>query len=157
MTTARSSLHPLGLATIIAVLGTMAVANVALANEFTPGQICQVNTTTTDHSALTLSYGWVEATAPTGAYAVCPMTRTYSSVSSAKAYIYNPTGQTTSGYINFVNTDDTYTNYNYASTTTVGNTSLTFTAISNPSGLNGFVNFEMFIPANGGVYGFYSN
>jgi hypothetical protein len=145
------------LVTFIAMLGITVAASVASANEYTPGQICQVTSTTADHSALIMNYGWVSASSSDGAYTICPVTRTYSSVSAAKAYVYNPSGASTGGYVNFVSTDDSYTNFNYASTSTAGSTSITFAAISNPSGLNGFVNFEMTIPANGGIYGFYSN
>lgn len=145
------------LATIIVALGMLALANVASANEYTPGQACQVTNTTSDHSSLILSYYWTQAYAPNGAYTICPVIRTYSSVSAAKAYVSNPSGSTTSGYVNFVSTDGGYTNYNRAETSTAGNATITFSAISNPSGLNGFVNFEMTIPAGGGIYGFYSN
>jgi hypothetical protein len=140
------------LATIIAALAIMTMANVASAYEFTPGQICQVTDTTS------ASYYWTQfyASGTNGTYAICPVIRTYSSVSQATAYVYNPSGSTTGGYINFVSVYGTYTNFNYASTTTAGATSINFAAI-NTNGNNGFVNFEMTVPASGGIYGFFTN
>jgi hypothetical protein len=143
------------------MLGIMASTNVALAWEFTPGQICQVTPTTADHANLTLNYGWVTASAITNTstdtvYTVCPVPRTYSSVSTATAYVYNPSGATTGGYINYVSTDTSVTSFHYASTTTAGYTSIAF-APPDSAGTNGFLNFELWLPAGGGVVGFHTN
>jgi hypothetical protein len=143
------------LATIIAALGIMTMANVASAYEFTPGQICQF--TDYDTNAPVVTYNWPAMYAGANqAYVICPIPRTYNSVSSAIAYVYNPSGSTFWGYLNFVNTDGTYTNFNSASTTTAGNTTLGFSAI-NTGGYNGFVNFELYVPAGGAVRGFFTN
>jgi hypothetical protein len=140
------------LATIIAALTIMTMANVASAYEFTPGQICQVTDPTT------AGYYWVDfyAAGTNGTYTICPITRTYSSVNQATAYVYNPSGSTTWGYINFVATNGSYTNFSSASTTTAGNTSISFSAI-NTGGYDGFVNFEMYMPSGGEIFGFFTN
>jgi hypothetical protein len=143
------------LATLFAVLGIMTMANAASAYEFTPGQHCQV--TDYDTNSPVVSYTWMQMYAgANGAYAICPVTRTYSSVNQATAYVNNPSDATTWGYLNFVSTDASYTNYNSASTATAGNVSIAFAPI-NTSNHDGFVNFEMYVPANGGIYGFFSN
>ena len=138
------------ISTMLAALAVITMINVASANEYTPAQICQ-STDPTD-----VSYGWTSLYATDSAYVICPVTRTYSSVSTARAYVYNPSNKTTSGYVNFVSLDGSYTNYNSASTSTSGNQTLTFSAI-NTNGNQGFINFEMTIPQYGSVYGYYSN
>ena len=68
------------LVTIVAVFGIMTMAKVASAYEFSPGQVCQATDPTT------VSYGWTQLYAGTnGAYVICPITRTYSSVGQATA------------------------------------------------------------------------
>lgn len=138
------------LATILTALGLLTSAGVASAWEFTPGAACQSDTQGAVY------HGWSGLSANQDTYVVCPVTRTYSSVGTARADVSNP-GGTVSGWVNFTTEDGNYSDCNYNSTDATGAIQLSFPAIENPTGQEGFVTFDLNLPAGAVVRGFHSN
>jgi len=140
------------IATILVALGILTKASVASAWEFTPAQHCQTN------QAGSLTYAFADIWAGgSGSYVVCGVTRTYYSVTTARADVSNPSDATTSGYVNFTSEDGNYLTWNSGSTSAVGAQQISFAAISNPTNVPGFVTFDMNLPANGVLRGFHTN
>jgi len=148
-----------GLCFVVMLVGVVATAQLASANSFVHASVCNW-----DQDAYPdMYYGWNyiynSSSASISGYVICSPTRTYSWINDAEAYVYKPANTYFSGYANFISKDGGCTDWQSGSLSysSSGNKKIDFTPTPNDCNTDGYMNYELYIPASGYVYGFYTN
>ena len=143
------------MAIVAAMLGIMLSAGSASSHEMVFGSICQTN------SPANVYYGWSYTGVNTATSLICAAPRAYEAISLAEVYVENLGTGTITAYADSIHPTGYPTSYKSVSSSDSGK--ITLKPIDASAGRTvttwskGTISFELSMPSNSRVYGFYTN